>query len=60
MVCGAGHAGDAATIIRVNAGTLVVVPNPTRAVLDGWDDLVSSFVAIQAGMLLLAYLLMSG
>lgn len=46
-----------ATVIRVNAGTLAVMPNPTRAVLDGWDDL-SSFVASQAGMLLLAYLLM--
>jgi two-component system sensor histidine kinase UhpB len=46
-----------ATVIRVNGGTLVVVPNPTRAVLDGWDDL-SSFVATQAGMLLLAYLAM--
>ena len=46
-----------ATIIRVNAGALVVVPNPTRAVLDGWDDLCS-FVASQAAMLLLAYLLM--
>ena len=46
-----------ATVIRVNAGTLVVVPNPTRAVLDGWDDLCS-FVASQAGMLLLAYVLM--
>ena len=46
-----------ATVIRVNAGTLMVVPNPTRAVLDGWDDLCS-FVASQAGMLLLAYVLM--
>ena len=46
-----------ATVIRVNAGTLVVMPNPTRAVLDGWDDLMS-FVAGQAGMLALAYLLM--
>jgi two-component system sensor histidine kinase UhpB len=46
-----------ATVIRVNGGTMVVVPNPTRAVLDGWDDL-SSFVATQAGMLLLAYLAM--
>lgn len=46
-----------ATVIRVNAGALVVVPNPTRAVLDGWDDLCS-FVASQAAMLLLAYLLM--
>lgn len=46
-----------ATVIRVNAGAMVVVPDPTRAVLDGWDDL-SSFVASQAGTLLLAYLLL--
>ena len=46
-----------ATVIRVNAGTLMVVPNPTRAVLDGWDDLCS-FVASQAAILLLAYLAM--
>ncbi|MET0962429.1 MAG: ATP-binding protein [Noviherbaspirillum sp.] len=46
-----------ATVIRVNGGALVVVPNPTRAVLDGWDDLCS-FVASQAVLLLLAYLLM--
>jgi two-component system sensor histidine kinase UhpB len=48
-----------ATVIRLNAGTLMVVPNPTRAVLDGWDDLCS-FVAIQAMMLLLACLLIFG
>jgi two-component system sensor histidine kinase UhpB len=47
-----------ATVIRVNAGTLVVAPNPTRAVLDGWDDLVS-FMVIQSAALLLAYLLLS-
>lgn len=47
-----------ATVIRVNAGTLVVAPNPTRAVLDGWDDLVG-FMVIQSGALLLAYLLLS-
>ena len=46
-----------ATVIRVGLGTLVVAPNPTRAVLDGWDDLWS-FVASQAAMLVLAYLLM--
>ncbi|MDB5759680.1 MAG: Histidine kinase [Burkholderia sp.] len=46
-----------ATVIRVGLGTLMVVPNPTRAVLDGWDDLIS-FVASQAAMLLLAYLAM--
>ena len=46
-----------ATVIRVSAGALMVAPNPTRAVLDGWDDL-RSFVASQAAMLLLAYLLM--
>ena len=46
-----------ATVIRVNAGSLVVAPNPTRAVLDGWDDLWS-FVISQAAMLLVAYLLM--
>jgi two-component system sensor histidine kinase UhpB len=47
-----------ATVIRVNAGTLMVAPNPTRAVLDGWDDLVS-FMVIQSAALLLAYLLLS-
>ena len=47
-----------ATVIRVNAGTLVVAPNPTRAVLDGWDDLVG-FMVVQSAALLLAYLLLS-
>ena len=46
-----------ATVIRVNGGTLMVVPNPTRAVLDGWDDL-RSFVASQTAVLLLACLAM--
>jgi two-component system sensor histidine kinase UhpB len=45
-----------ATVIRVNAGTLVVAPNPTRAVLDGWDDLCS-FMISQTVLLALAYLL---
>lgn len=47
-----------ATVIRLPAATLVVAPNPSRAVLDAWDDL-SSFVVRQAALLALAYLLVS-
>lgn len=46
------------TVLQVNVGTLVVAPNPTRAVLDGWDNLVG-FMAVQSAALLLAYLLLS-
>lgn len=45
-----------ATVIRVGAGTLVVAPNPSRAVLDGWDDL-RSFALTQIVLLAFAYLL---
>lgn len=45
-----------ATVIRLPAATLVVAPNPSRAVLDAWDD-VSSFALRQAALLALAYLL---
>lgn len=44
-----------ATVIRLPAGTLVVAPNPSRAVLDAWDDL-RSFALGQLGLLCLAYL----
>jgi two-component system sensor histidine kinase UhpB len=46
-----------ATVMRVNAGTLVVAPNPTRAVLDAWDDL-ASFMLTQITVLAITYLLM--
>lgn len=47
-----------AAIIHLPAGRLVVAPNPTRAVLDAWDDL-RFFAAGQAALLAVAYLLMS-
>ena len=45
-----------ATTIVLAGGTLVITPNPTRSVLDAWDDL-KRVVALEALLLLVADLL---
>lgn len=43
-----------AAVLRLNGGSAVISPNPSRAILDGWDDL-RLFLIRAVALLLVAY-----